>query len=227
MIEVIGKSLETLITQPLRFVVFFILQCIILSFSPFLELQGIKAGSALYLSVDLLVALLTVWNFTYLLHIVLDLRENKNEGNIELMIQATYDAPTFFLYSLLYGLTIMAGALALIIPGLYFCLFHYFAPFASIIDPEVNEGEDSYLSYSRKLVKPKWLMVAGFFILLLILNGIVPAITMSPFFEHIRLTLEFSLIPVETLLVLIGDLIAVETYFFLKAYNKLGDDSSL
>ncbi len=227
MIEIIGKSLETLFSYPKRFAIFFILQCIIQFFSPYLEVLGIKAGSAAYVSVDILVALLTVWNFTFLLHILIDLRREEEKGTLEILKEATYDAPTFFLYSLLYGLTIMAGAIALIIPGIYFCVFHYFAPFASIIDPEVNEGEDSYLSYSRKLVGPKWLTVTGFFILLLILNGLVPAITMSPFVKDIRLTLEFALIPVETLFVLIGDLIAIETYFFLKAYKDLGDDSSL
>lgn len=215
--ELLNDSWITLLRDPQRFLIFFVFQCFIQLLSPVGEVMGIQPGSMPGVLLELLVAALTIWNFTYLIHVLMDMEKGTEESSIELFIQATYDTPAFFLYSLMYGLTFALGAILLIIPGLYFLIFHYFAPMISVIDPDADEGDETYFSLSRKLVKPHWGKVIGFFLILLVLNLSIPAINIFPQLKDIRLVLDMGLVPLEVFLILIGDVLAYKFYFFLKS----------
>lgn len=223
----IERTYFTLTKYASKFAFFFIIQCTVQLISPFAELKGVAPGSATGIWIELLVALLTIWNFAYLLHICMDIKSGKDEGLVELIINATYDAPAFLLYSLLYGLTVMAGSFLLVLPGLYFLIFHYFAPIASIINPEANDGDESYLGFSRRIVKPHWGKVVIFFFILLVLNGLVPTVSYMPQFADLRLTLRMSLVPIEVLLVLFGDILAIELYYYLRDFKPVSDENPL
>lgn len=224
---ILSNSWNLLTSHLARFVPFFILQCFIQLISPLAETYGILPGSQPAVWVELLSAALTIWNFSYLLHLIMSIKANKPEDFMELIIRATYDCPAFFLYSLLYGLSFLFGLFFLVIPGIYFFIFNYFAPIASILDPEANEGGESYFTYSRRLVKPHWGKIVIFLFILLILNAFIPSLNFVPEFKDIRLSLDFALTPVEVVMVLFGDILAVETYYFLKNHNDLGDEEVL
>ena len=227
MLQIFQDSIDFLKVNFSRFVAFFVIECLIQMFSPLAESRGVMPGTATHMWVGLLGGLLSIWNFTHFLHIVLEIRAGKDEGFVERIIQATYDAPAFLLYSLMYGLTMMLGALLLLIPGLYFCIFHYFAPLASVLDPEANEGKESYFAYSRRLVNPHWGKVIVFFISILILNGFVPSLSFIPALKEYRVTIDMGLTPLAVLLGLIGDVLAVNLYYFLRDFKPLDDEKSL
>lgn len=227
MLPVLNSTWNTLTTHFSRFIPFIIFQCLVQVISPLSEYYGVAPGSPTAVWVELFIAALTIWNFTYLLHLLMDIKKGGDEDLVELIITATYDTPAFFLYSLLYGLTIMVGFVFFIVPGIYFFIFHYFAPIASVIDPEANDGDESYFAYSRRLVKPHWGKVLAFLIILFILNAIVPALNFIPQFKDFRLTMDIILTPIEVLMVLFGDILAVETYCFLKNHNDLSDEIDL
>lgn len=216
MLDLLGDSWKLLVTHYQRFIIFFFFQCLIQLLSPIGEIMGMGPGSMPGVWLELLVAALTIWNFTYLLHILMDIESGKSEDMIELFVQATYDAPAFFLYSLLYGLSIMLGAFLLVIPGFYFMIFNYFAPIASVMNPDSDDVDGSYFKFSRRLVKPHWGKMIIFFIILLVLNGLIPSLGMVPQLADVRLILDIGLIPLEVLMVLVGDILAVQLYRYLK-----------
>lgn len=226
-----GHSLELvkqLLTQNFsKFIVFLVLQTFIQLLSIVAEVLGILPGTGADIWVQILVGILTVWNFCYLVQVSKQV-ELKNEVEfIDQVLDATYDSFTFFLYSLLYGLTIIVGGLFFILPGLYCLIFHYFAPFAAILEPDVNKGDDSYLSFSRKIVKPYWGQVFGFFIITIVLNLMITGIVSLPFLSEVRIALSVILSPVEALLLLISDLIGIHLFQYLCRQYRLNSENQL
>lgn len=210
--ELLSKNLSS-------FIPFLVFQTFIQLISAGAEFAGILPGSGPDIWVQLLISLLTVWNLCYLVQITKSIKENKEAEFTEQVLDATYDSFSFFLYSLLYGLTVGLGGLLFLIPGIYCLIFHYFAPYKAILGP--TSIEESNLSYSRKIVKPYWGQVVGFLVILVILNMIVFGVLALPFLGEFRLVLRFLFAPLDGLLLLISNLLAISFYHFLSSeYQK-------
>ncbi len=210
-----------------KFFIFLILQTLIQLISVTAELFGIAPGTAPDIWVQILSGILTIWNFCYLVQVYRIIKENKEVDFLDQILDATYDSFTFFLHSLLYGLTIMVGLFLFVVPGFYCFIFHYFAPFAAILKPEINEGDESYLSFSRKIVKPFWGSVVGFFIVMFILNLTVTGITSLPFLGEARLTLSALLTPLDAVFIMVSDLLGIQLFYFLFDKSQLSSENSL
>ncbi|MFT6070214.1 MAG: hypothetical protein ACJAT2_001933 [Bacteriovoracaceae bacterium] len=210
-----------------KFIAFLIFQTLIQLMSVAAEMLGILPGTAPDIWVQILTGILTIWNFCYLVQVYRVIKEDKEIEFFDQVLDATYDSFTFFLYSLLYGMTIIIGGFLFVIPGIYCFIFHYFAPFAAILKPEVNEGEESYLSFSRKIVKPHWGSVLGFFVVMFILNLFVPGITNLPFLSEVRIMLATILSPIDAILIMFSDLLGIHLFYYLCEKDQLSKDNSL
>ena len=223
-LEVVKKLLSENFS---KFTVFLVFQTLIQLLSIFAELLGILPGTGADIWVQVLVGVLTIWNFCYLVQVTNQLKHKKEVEFIDQVLDATYDSFTFFLYSLLYSFTIILGGLFFILPAFYFLIFHYFAPFAAILEPDENKGDDSYLSFSRKIVKPYWGQVAGFFIITIVLNLLISVIVAIPFLSEVRIALSVILSPVEAVLLLISDLLGIYLFKYLCSKYRLNSDNPL
>jgi hypothetical protein len=210
-----------------KFIVFLIIQTFIQLIPVLGEAAGILPGTGTDIWIQILVGLLTVWNFCYLVQVYLQVTQKKEVDFFEQVLDATYDSFSFFLYSLLYGLTIMIGGFFLVLPGLYCLIFHYFAPFAAILKSDVNKGDDSYLSFSRKIVKPHWPSVVGFFVVMLFLNMIVMGVTALPFLSEVRIVLGALLSPLESFLIMLSDLLGIQLFHYLCKQYELNGENQL
>lgn len=75
-------------------------------------------------------------------------------------------APAVFIASLLYGLVVAVGLVALIIPGLWISIALVMCVYAASVD---NHGPLKALSYSYELVKGNWWRTAGVFAVIMII----------------------------------------------------------
>ena len=227
MILIFGRTWEIITTNFKKVLPFLIFQTLIQLISAIGELMGMVPGTAPAALMDLLEGVLSIWNFTFLMHTYISIKEKSEDDVIDQVVNATYDTPAFFLYSLLYGLTIVVGTFLFIIPGFYFAIFHYFAPMAAVLKPEANDGAETYLSYSRKIVKPHWPLVLGFFITLVILNLAIPSISWIPAFKELRVQLQMLSSPLEALFILFGDMLGIVLFYYLTEDQPLSDENPL
>jgi hypothetical protein len=223
-LEVVKKLLSENFSKFIGFLVF---QTFIQLLSIFAEVLGILPGTGADIWVQFLVGILTIWNFCYLVQVTNQLKHKKEVEFIDQVLDATYDSFTFLLYSLLYVLTIIVGLLFFILPAFYLLIFHYFAPFASILEPDVNKGDDSYLSFSRKIIKPYWGQVVGFFIITIVLNLLISVIVAIPFLSEVRIVLSVILSPVEAALLLVSDLLGISLFQHLCSKYRLNSENPL
>lgn len=218
---------ELLSTRFSKFTIFLILQTFIQLISTGAEALGVLPGTGVDIWVQILVGLLSIWNFCYLVQVY---KAESSEGEsdfFEQVLDATYDSFSFLLYSLLYSLTIMVGGFLFVLPGIYCLIFHYFTAYAAVLKPEANEGEDSYLSFSRKIVKPHWPMVIGYFLLTIVLTMGVTGILAVPFFSEFRMMLSVILAPVDAFLILFADLLGIHFFHYLVKEYELSSENPL
>ena len=216
MIEILSNTWENLKQFSMNYLACFLFQCFIEVATPTSEMFGVIPGEMPYILLQLLVAVLTVWNFTLLIHVFSNNQNAEKPGLQELIKESIFDTPAFFLYSLLYGLTVLIGFLFFAIPGFYALLFHYFAPIAAVMDPDLEDPEESYFAYSRRLVRSHWGVVLGILIIMIILNVVVPLICLIPTDSTFRLNLDILLTMVDSFLILFANILVLQTYQYLK-----------
>lgn len=194
----------------------FLFQCFIELIGPLSEMFGLNPGEMPYVFIQLLVGLLSIWNFCLFIHIFSNNKRVEKLEFMDLIKESILDTPTLFLYSLLYSFTVIAGLLLFVLPGFYVLLFHYFTPIIAVIDPELENPEESYFAYSRRLVRSKQGVVIGSLSIAGILNAMVPLTSLVLSDQVARFALATFLSPIESFMILFANLLILHTYQSLK-----------